>query len=133
MHHSTRTGRPPILLRDGERYGRLTVLERVANHHNRPAWSCRCDCGAVIVARGVQINAGAIKSCGCLKAVRARHMMIARHAARRSAKQQDPHATLEAIYKNPALPLAQRIHAAKIAIDYEMVALAPLDNEIDAE
>lgn len=84
MHHSTRTGRPPILLTVGDSYGALTVLERVANHHDRPAYACRCDCGAVIVARGVQINAGAITSCGCVKAARGRDMMTARHAARRS-------------------------------------------------
>ena len=29
----------------GQKYGRLTVLERVDNVKGRVAWKCECDCG----------------------------------------------------------------------------------------
>lgn len=52
----------------GERYGRLTVIER---DYSRPKgkayWLCQCDCGNITsVSRGNLLN-GSIRSCGCLR------------------------------------------------------------------
>lgn len=51
----------------GQRFGRLTVVERVENDRSNQAhWMCRCDCGNVVVIRGDHLRNGRTKSCGCL-------------------------------------------------------------------
>lgn len=50
----------------GQRFGRLTVIERAENHNDRNAkWLCRCDCGETCVAYGINLKAGRTISCGC--------------------------------------------------------------------
>lgn len=51
----------------GQRFGRLTVLERVgSNKYNYATWLCICDCGKKIVVSGKSLRTGNTKSCGCL-------------------------------------------------------------------
>ena len=54
----------------GQRFGRLTVLEKV-NYNDTPQrceakWRCKCDCGNIIEVRGTSLRKGTTKSCGCL-------------------------------------------------------------------
>ena len=50
----------------GQRYGRLTVIERDLSRESRRAyWLCRCDCGNYKSIRGDGL--GRVQSCGCLK------------------------------------------------------------------
>lgn len=52
----------------GNKYGRLTVLSRSKNNHRGDAqWLCRCDCGSVIITKGISLRSGHAKSCGCLQ------------------------------------------------------------------
>lgn len=53
----------------GNKYGKLTVLERYLGKVNKDEahWICQCECGKQIVARGSKLRAGSIKSCGCSK------------------------------------------------------------------
>lgn len=52
----------------GQRFGRLTVIERVENNkENRACWLCQCDCGNQIVYPGSTLRRGRAQSCGCLK------------------------------------------------------------------
>ena len=53
----------------GNRYGRLTVIERVKNvkKPERAVWRCLCDCGKETSVPGVSLRSGATKSCGCLQ------------------------------------------------------------------
>ena len=58
--------------RIGERFGRLTVIERAESYINpngtpRTAWKCKCDCGNEVVVLAQSLSNGATKSCGCLK------------------------------------------------------------------
>lgn len=57
----------------GQRFGRLVVLERVANHKrvDRPTWRCICDCGTEITLYGGALRSGQNKSCGCYRRDRA--------------------------------------------------------------
>lgn len=55
----------------GQRFGRLTVIER---DMNKPAgsgcfayWRCKCDCGNVISVRSDHLKNKTTSSCGCLK------------------------------------------------------------------
>lgn len=56
----------------GQRFGRLTVLERVDNIVSPSgnicvAWKCKCDCGKETIVRSSSLLQGHTKSCGCMK------------------------------------------------------------------
>lgn len=53
---------------EGQRFGRLFVLEPVENFGGMRKWRCVCDCGAIVEVRGAHMSAGRSKSCGCLNA-----------------------------------------------------------------
>jgi len=53
--------------RTGMKFGRLIVLSRAPNLRNLTIWNCRCDCGKEILCRGVNLDTGNTKSCGCAK------------------------------------------------------------------
>ena len=61
----------------GQRFGRLTVLERAENYQydtgcgwysTKAVWLCRCDCGNEAFVIGSNLRKGATRSCGCLRA-----------------------------------------------------------------
>ena len=56
----------PAIDMTGERYGRLTVIER---DYSRPKgtayWYCKCDCGNTVEVYGTQLKNGKM-SCGCI-------------------------------------------------------------------
>jgi len=54
-----------IVHEPGTRFGRLTVLGREGALGKKSMFRCRCDCGAIVIARGTHLRSGAIKSCGC--------------------------------------------------------------------
>jgi hypothetical protein len=69
----------------GKVFGRLTVLARALNHDGtsrRPRWLCRCTCGRDVVILGASIRYGRTRSCGCLRAERARELVAAVRTAR---------------------------------------------------
>lgn len=49
----------------GQRFGRLTVIERVASTKAQAHWRCVCDCGKETVVRSQDLRNGHTKSCGC--------------------------------------------------------------------
>lgn len=52
----------------GNKYGLLTVIDRVASNKNgRARWLCQCECGNTIEVLGVTLRNGATQSCGCLQ------------------------------------------------------------------
>lgn len=51
----------------GQKFGRLTVVERAENKGKRTAWLCKCDCGNYLKVKGSSLKNGYTKSCGCLK------------------------------------------------------------------
>ena len=57
--------RPPDLI--GQKFGRLTVVERVANNKRGNArWLCKCVCGNETIVVTSDLNSGHTRSCGCL-------------------------------------------------------------------
>lgn len=62
-------GRPIIDL-TGQKFNRLTVLERDFSYPSgagKPAyWKCQCDCGNIKSVRTDKLRDGTIQSCGCL-------------------------------------------------------------------
>ena len=54
-------------LKGGQRFGRLTVIERFGtNNHKEATWLCLCDCGKTTVVSASYLVHGHTKSCGCL-------------------------------------------------------------------
>lgn len=56
----------------GVRFGRLSVegLSGIVvspGGTRRTAWTCRCDCGQVAIARGLDLKQGKVVSCGCFR------------------------------------------------------------------
>lgn len=60
---------PLVIDMSDQVFGRLTVIERVANRPGkaRARWLCRCECGSEIVVLGKDLRRGSTRSCGCLK------------------------------------------------------------------
>lgn len=51
----------------GQRFGRLTVIERLEKRENRyQAWLCRCDCGGEIEVNTRRLKSGTVRDCGCV-------------------------------------------------------------------
>jgi hypothetical protein len=53
----------------GQRFGRLTVIEKAASKpgYTNAAWLCKCDCGNQSVVLSTTLRSGGSKSCGCLR------------------------------------------------------------------
>ncbi len=49
----------------GQRFGRLTVVERAENKGKPTVWLCKCDCGNEKIVRGSDLKNGHTQSCGC--------------------------------------------------------------------
>lgn len=52
----------------GNRYGRLTVVERAEGIKGSAAWLCRCECGNEKIVLGILLRNGNTVSCGCKRA-----------------------------------------------------------------
>lgn len=51
----------------GQKFGRLTVIQRVPNKKDKVMWLCKCICGTEIVCAGNHLKSGASRSCGCYR------------------------------------------------------------------
>lgn len=64
----------------GQKFGRLTVLERAPNYITpkgiqRSNWKCQCDCGKIVTVIGTHLRNGNTKSCGCLQKEKAKQLL----------------------------------------------------------
>lgn len=72
----------------GQRFGRLTVLERAGSYQypfggSAAIWRCRCDCGEVVDIISGNLRYGMTRSCGCLR----KDLLRERAARNRQLKQ----------------------------------------------
>lgn len=58
----------------GQRFGRLTVIERAGTQCGHVMWRCVCDCGNQVLSPSGDLRKGKTKSCGCAKKKRAASM-----------------------------------------------------------
>ena len=57
----------------GNKYNRLTVINRVANSlGKKTSWLCKCECGSFSTVYGQYLKSGRTKSCGCYQKEQAR-------------------------------------------------------------
>src|SRR3982750_640286 len=50
----------------GQRFGRLTALDRSHRKAKSWWWRCQCDCGEERIVHGAKLRNGHTRSCGCL-------------------------------------------------------------------
>jgi len=50
----------------GQKFGRLTAMNRAPNSGDRVKWLFKCDCGNQIITDGASAKTGKTRSCGCL-------------------------------------------------------------------
>lgn len=63
---SARAAKMAAINLTGQRFGRATVVERVAsNRHWHTRWRMRCDCGTEFLADTSNLRRGRTQSCGC--------------------------------------------------------------------
>lgn len=58
---------PKLINEVGNKYGKLTVLERAQTKKKGVHWHCRCECGNEVDVLGTSLRNGNTKSCGCLQ------------------------------------------------------------------
>lgn len=51
----------------GQKFGKLTVLERIDKMGERAKYKCKCDCGNIVIVEGCNLSTGMTKSCGCIR------------------------------------------------------------------
>ena len=52
----------------GQKFGRLTVLERYIDENDKILWKCQCECGNIVIIPRKHLTAtDGTKSCGCLQ------------------------------------------------------------------
>jgi len=51
----------------GQRFGKLTVIDRAGVINKQVIWRCLCDCGKEKTAKTTPLKHGKVLSCGCLK------------------------------------------------------------------
>lgn len=71
----------PIQSLVGEKFGRLTVIERADNHKQpsgttKVVWKCLCDCGNIVNVQDHHLKTGHTISCGCYHAERMQELLI---------------------------------------------------------
>lgn len=57
---------PPRINLIGQKFGRLTVVERAPSRKGKTYWKCLCDCGKYREVQTRHLRNGKIRSCGCL-------------------------------------------------------------------
>lgn len=58
---------PRLIDLTGQKFGRLTVIERDYSKKNRTYWLCQCECGNKKIVESCNLRKGLTKSCGCLQ------------------------------------------------------------------
>lgn len=59
---------PKFIDLSGQRFGRLTVLERAGrDKRGQTLWLCKCDCGNESIIRSSNLKRGISTSCGCFR------------------------------------------------------------------
>lgn len=57
----------------GQKFGKLTVIERVNNDKSGKAvWRCECECGNAVKVLGKSLRTGNTQSCGCIQRKKAK-------------------------------------------------------------
>ena len=56
-----------IIIKKGDKYGRLTIVKEVKQKNKKRRFLCKCDCGNEIIVTLGNLRSGNTTSCGCKK------------------------------------------------------------------
>ena len=51
----------------GQKFNKLTVIEKIGSENQKTIWKCQCECGNITTATTDQLRGNHKKSCGCIK------------------------------------------------------------------
>lgn len=51
----------------GNKYGKLTVIDKIRPDNKTTYWKCQCECGNITYVYGPNLRSGVTKSCGCTR------------------------------------------------------------------
>jgi len=68
----------------GQKFGRLTAVERIAERYKATRYRCMCECGSETTVDGGALATGNTSSCGCLKQDTSIAVCVARTGSRRN-------------------------------------------------
>lgn len=59
---------PKLIDLTGQRFGRLTAVEKAGkNNRKGTLWKCKCDCGNEVTVLAINLKQGRTTSCGCFQ------------------------------------------------------------------
>lgn len=76
---------------NGDKFGKLTVIERAKNHiqpngSSKIMWLCACDCGEFTIVSDDKLKSGHTKSCGCYAKEKLKQVLVKDLIGTRSGK-----------------------------------------------
>lgn len=125
----------PVRQLSGQVFGRLEVLAYAGIKNRFAHWFCRCECGAFVVRRGVDMTQGDSLSCGCYR----RDLQV-KHGMRHSAEYEAWTGMLRRVrcksgkferYKEQAVRLCERWEKSFEAFYEDMGPRPSSDHSID--
>ncbi|MDV2632750.1 hypothetical protein RZO31_07650 [Lactococcus lactis] len=87
----------------GQKFGRLTVIERsnIKKHRTTAVWKCQCDCGKIVHVRSDSLRGeNGTESCGCLSAMLSSKRVAVIHTIEAKSKAIKGHHNLIKANKN---------------------------------
>lgn len=82
----------------GQKFGRLTVLERAQSKNKHTYWLCKCKCGNIKKVQRSNLRDEQTKSCGCLNKEKAKKSFTS-HGLTRTSIYYTYHAMIDRCYK----------------------------------
>lgn len=64
----------------GNKYGRLTVIEKGQGKGKRITWKCQCECGNIVDVDGTSLRKGLTTSCGCYRKEQVSNRVVDKYA-----------------------------------------------------
>lgn len=89
----------------GNKYGKLTVIERYKENNNKQIktkWLCQCECGNTTIVNASDLRSGRTKSCGCIQSFG--EQQILKYLQFHNIKYKKEYCFLDLISKNNGYP-----------------------------
>ena len=87
-----------IIIKKGDKYGRLTIVKEVERKNEKRRFLCKCDCGNEIIVALGNLRSGNTTSCGCKK--KENREFSEKHKRRISESSKGKKMSLQSRYKN---------------------------------
>lgn len=62
-------GQSVLINEIGNKYGKLTVIDKIRSDNQNTYWKCQCECGNISYYSGSVLRQGKANSCGCIQSI----------------------------------------------------------------